>query len=201
MVQSISYTSLALCCCTPVRLSGGSLRLANGPGHQLRATGAQLREEATAIRACAYTEMPASGCSPAACPSYAGPACHHVSFDIRYCMWSQSTSLLFGWQGRSRARRSPLAPESKPGFCSDNWQQGLVLGLPHSRPMPSIGRACHELRIQDERQTWRIVYRIDPDAIVVVEVFSKKTASTPSRVIGACQQRLKHFDRVSRGVP
>jgi phage-related protein len=44
--------------------------------------------------------------------------------------------------------------------------------------MPSIGRACHELRIPDERQTWRVVYRIDPDAIVVVEVFSKKTAST-----------------------
>ena len=87
------------------------------------------------------------------------------------------------------------------GFLLRQLQQGRILGLPHSRPMPSIGKACHEPRIQDERQTWRIVYRIDPDAIVVLDVFSKKTASTPSRVIEACQQRLKHYDRVSRDRP
>jgi phage-related protein len=34
--------------------------------------------------------------------------------------------------------------------------------------MPSIARACHELRVQDEEQTWRIVYRIDSDAIVIL---------------------------------
>jgi hypothetical protein len=85
-------------------------------------------KKATAIRACAYSETPASGCSPAACPSYAGPACHHVIFDISYCMWSQSTSRLFGWQGTSRARHSPLVRESKPGFCSDNCSRAACLG-------------------------------------------------------------------------
>ena len=35
--------------------------------------------------------------------------------------------------------------------------------------MPSIAPACHELRVQDEGQTWRIVYRIDSDAIVILE--------------------------------
>jgi len=49
--------------------------------------------------------------------------------------------------------------------------------------MPSIGRNCHELRINDENSTWRVMYRVDDDAIVIVAVFSKKTAQTPKAVI------------------
>ena len=66
--------------------------------------------------------------------------------------------------------------------------------MPKSRPMPSIGPRCHELRINDEKETWRIVYRIDQDAIVIVEVFSKKTAQTPKRIVDLCQNRLKEYD-------
>lgn len=73
-------------------------------------------------------------------------------------------------------------------------QRGDTLSLPHSRPMPSIGRRCHELRINDERSTWRIVYRVDEDAIVMLEVFSKKTQQTPKAAIDACKRRLKEYD-------
>jgi phage-related protein len=73
-------------------------------------------------------------------------------------------------------------------------QNGDKLGMPHSRPMPSIGRRCHELRINDERSTWRIVYRVDEDAIVILDVFSKKTQQTPKPVVDACNRRLKEFD-------
>jgi hypothetical protein len=45
-------------------------------------------------------------------------------------------------------------------------------GLPQSRQLPAIARRCHELRIIDAAATWRIVYRIDVDALVVAEVFS-----------------------------
>jgi phage-related protein len=48
--------------------------------------------------------------------------------------------------------------------------------------MPAIGARCHELRIPDAQATWRIVYRLDPDAVVIAEVFSKKTAATPRQV-------------------
>lgn len=58
-------------------------------------------------------------------------------------------------------------------------QLGESLGMPGSRPMPSIGPRCHELRIRDDNQNWRIIYRIDTDAIVIGEVFSKKTNTTP----------------------
>ncbi len=60
--------------------------------------------------------------------------------------------------------------------------------------MPSIGARCHELRITDDDSTWRIVYRTDPDAVIIVEVFSKKTAQTPKRVIEICKKRLKEYD-------
>ena len=60
--------------------------------------------------------------------------------------------------------------------------------------MPSIAPRCHELRINDESATWRIVFRIDTDAIVVLEVFSKKTTQTPKPVIDNCKRRLKDYD-------
>jgi len=53
-------------------------------------------------------------------------------------------------------------------------QMGESLSMPQSRPMPSIGARCHELRVKDERAEWRIFYRIDLDAIIVLEVFQKK---------------------------
>jgi phage-related protein len=60
--------------------------------------------------------------------------------------------------------------------------------------MTSIAKHVHELRIPDEDATWRIVYRQDPDAIVVLEVFSKKSRSTPQTVIRACRRRLSAYD-------
>jgi len=60
--------------------------------------------------------------------------------------------------------------------------------------MPSIGRRCHELRVPDKGQDWRIVYRIDADAIVTLAVFGKTTRQTPQSVIDTCKRRLKHDD-------
>ena len=80
------------------------------------------------------------------------------------------------------------------GFLLRRLQKGESLGLPHSRPMPDVGRRCHELRVQDGDATWRIVYRVDPDAVIIAEVFSKKTARMPKRVIDVCKKRLKEYD-------
>jgi len=59
--------------------------------------------------------------------------------------------------------------------------------------MPSIGKNCHELRINDENVTWRIIYHIATDAIVILEVFQKKTNQTTKKVIKACKKRIKSF--------
>jgi phage-related protein len=66
--------------------------------------------------------------------------------------------------------------------------------MPNSKPMPDIGPGCHELRINDKTVTWRIIYRIDADLILILEVFEKKSQKTPKRVIEICSQRAKRFD-------
>jgi phage-related protein len=78
-------------------------------------------------------------------------------------------------------------------------QQGQALSLPHSRPMPRIGNRCHELRIKDGRKEWRILYRTDPDAILVLEVFQKKTRTTPNDIIDICKKRISDYDNKKRG--
>ncbi|OGU29679.1 MAG: transposase [Ignavibacteria bacterium GWA2_55_11] len=82
------------------------------------------------------------------------------------------------------------------GFMLRRLQSGEKLSLPWSRPMPSIGPRVHELRVNDERITWRIIYRLDSDAIVIVEVFEKKTRTTPKTVIDTCRRRLKQYDSI-----
>jgi phage-related protein len=80
------------------------------------------------------------------------------------------------------------------GVLLRRLQQGEDLELPHSRPMPSIGAHCHELRIRDSDRNWRIIYRIDNDAILIVEVFHKTTRATPIGVIDTCKKRLSNYD-------
>jgi len=80
------------------------------------------------------------------------------------------------------------------GFLLRKLQRGEMLSMPHSRAMPSIGPRCHELRITDKNIIWRIIHRIDFDAIIIQGVFAKKTEKTPQAVITACKQRLKRYD-------
>ena len=90
----------------------------------------------------------------------------------------------------------PFSQEGRieAGFLLRRLQRGERLGMPHSRPMPSIGPRCHELRVTDQSSTWRIIYRIDADAIVIAEVFAKRSRQTPKRVIEICRRRLKDYD-------
>jgi phage-related protein len=80
------------------------------------------------------------------------------------------------------------------GFLLRRIQRGEQLSMPHSRPMFTIGARCHEVRVTDANATWRVIYRTDEDAVVILEVFSKKTQKTPQRTIKACQKRLKDYD-------
>ena len=89
------------------------------------------------------------------------------------------------------------AARREAGFLLRMLQCGESLSMPQSRPMPEIGRRCHELRIIDQDQTWRIVYRLDSDAVLILEVFSKKTGRTPKSVIEVCRNRLRRYDELS----
>src|SRR6185312_1810909 len=95
----------------------------------------------------------------------------------------------------------PFSAEARieAGTLLRRLQRGERLGMPVSRPMPMIGRRCHELRIVDADQTWRIIYRVDADAVIIAEVFSKKTTMTPKVVIEVSQMRLRQYDDALKG--
>ena len=80
------------------------------------------------------------------------------------------------------------------GFLLRRLQRGDKLFLPESRPMRTIGSRCNELRINDVSATWRIIYRTDEDAIVIAEIFKKKTSQTPNAIKTTAKRRLKEYD-------
>jgi phage-related protein len=92
----------------------------------------------------------------------------------------------------------PFSKEARleAGFLLRRLQRGERLSMPQSRPMPSIGRRCHELRIKDKDEIFRIIYRIDPDAILILHVFKKKSRQTPKYVIDHCKAGIRSYDQI-----
>lgn len=101
---------------------------------------------------------------------------------------------------RGEVKTPPFSAAARleAGTLLRRLQRGEKLGMPHSRPMPSIASRCHELRIVDAGKTWRLVYRLDSDAVMIVDVFQKTTQQTPSRVAADCARRLKLYDRLTQ---
>lgn len=100
-------------------------------------------------------------------------------------------------EGEIKTPPFSLEARIEAGILLWRLQRGESIGLPHSRPVPSIGRRCHELRIPDENVSWRIVYRIDADAIVIGDVFKKQSGKTPKKLIDTCRRRFKRYDEVT----
>jgi phage-related protein len=96
----------------------------------------------------------------------------------------------------TEVKSPPFSKEARleAGFLLRKLQKGQDLEMPHSRPMPSIGARCHELRIVDADATWRILYRVDPDAVVILDVFSKKSRTTPRSAIARARKRLREYE-------
>lgn len=101
-------------------------------------------------------------------------------------------------EDKAEIKTPPLSARARleAGYLLRRLQRGEILSMPESRPMPAIGARCHELRINDEEGTWRIFYRTDPEAIVLLDVLQKKTRETPGHVIETCRRRLAEYDRL-----
>jgi phage-related protein len=99
---------------------------------------------------------------------------------------------------RGEVKTPPFSTQARieAGCLLRDLQAGIRLGLPHSRQLPSVAKRCQELRITDEGAIWRIVYRTDSDAIIIADVFKKKTQQTPLQVIRRCRQRLRLYDEL-----
>jgi phage-related protein len=98
---------------------------------------------------------------------------------------------------RGEVKTPPFGASARieAGFLLRRLQRGEELELPHSRPMLDIGAACHELRIVDAHANWRIMYHVAPDAIVILDVFAKKTPATPKSIVTECRKRLTAYQK------
>lgn len=94
----------------------------------------------------------------------------------------------------------PFTPEGRQeaGILLRLLQEGERLGMPQAEPLPDVGPRCGALRVRDAEHNWRIMYRIDSDAVLVVEVYAKKTRKIPDEVIERCKKRLKQYDAAAR---
>jgi len=94
-------------------------------------------------------------------------------------------------------RSPPFSTEARveAGELLRRLQRREALALPHSRPMPVVGPACHELRIVDAGARWRVVYHLRADAVVILAVFAKKTRRTPVGQIEVSRDRLRRYLR------
>ena len=104
------------------------------------------------------------------------------------------------WLG-GEIKTPPFSKDARieAGVLLRRLQKGEVLTMPQSETMPEIGPRCHQLRIRDADHLRRIVYRTDPDAIVIAEVFDKKRGKTPKHVIDVCKRRLRQYDEARDG--
>jgi phage-related protein len=101
---------------------------------------------------------------------------------------SPSDKPLVWLHGEIRTPPFSEAARIEAGFLLRLLQKGQSLA-------PVVGSRCHELRVRDAKADWRIVYRADSDAVVILAVFSKNTRTTPRVVIDQCVRRLTEYDR------
>ena len=103
---------------------------------------------------------------------------------------------------QGEVKTPPFTPEGRQeaGMLLRLLQEGARVGMPHAEPLPDVGPRCGAMRVRDAEHNWRIVYRIDSDAFLVVEVYAKKTRKIPDEVIERCTQRLKQYDAAVRAV-
>lgn len=71
-------------------------------------------------------------------------------------------------------------------------ERGESLGPPISKPLSSIQKGLHELRIRDRNGIVRIIYYVKKrDAIYVLHAFCKKTQKLPAREKKVILKRLR----------
>jgi len=94
-------------------------------------------------------------------------------------------------------RELAVFPEDVRGDLADAMARldaGLILSMPLSRPMPSVGRGVHELRLKDRSGVYRVVYAlVRSGTIYVVHAFKKTTQQTPLRHMELARKRLKEI--------
>ena len=104
---------------------------------------------------------------------------------------------------RGEIKTPPFTVEGRreAGYLLRLLQEGENLSMPQAEPLPILGPHCGALRVRDGQHNWRVMYRIDADAILILEVYARTTRKIPEDVIDRCKKRLKDYDEIARRLP
>ena len=104
----------------------------------------------------------------------------------------ESRLATIAWEGDSREVLKGFPGGVRQNFGFELWRLQLGERPSDYRPLPSIGAGVYELRDQDERAWYRVVYlsRIN-DVIYVLHCFEKKSREMPRKDFEKAKQRLK----------
>lgn len=101
---------------------------------------------------------------------------------------------IFHPAAREAIRSFPENVRKELGKAVFDLQRGEVLGMPLSRPMPSIAPGAAELRIRDKNGIYRaFYYTSSPRGILLFHAFMKKTRTTPEQELDLGKRRLKEL--------
>ncbi len=102
------------------------------------------------------------------------------------------------WEGDSKAVLQSFPQDVRQNFGFELWQLQQGERPRDYRPLSSIGTGVFELRDQDARAWYRVIYlsRID-DVIYVLHRFEKKGREMPRKDFEKAKQRLKRLRKKS----
>ena len=102
--------------------------------------------------------------------------------------------IIFLKQARKELKLCPTDLITDALAYIDDLASGITLSMPISRPLPSIAKGLHELRISKRSGEYRIFYVIRVgDAIYILHVAHKKTQKTDARTLHLIKTRLKEI--------
>ena len=102
--------------------------------------------------------------------------------------------VLFHPKAREAVRSFPDEIRDQLGRALYRLQIGESLGLPLSRPMPSVGTGISELRLRGEDGIYRAFYLVrNSQGIMICHAFQKKTQKTPPLEIELARKRVKEM--------
>ena len=100
------------------------------------------------------------------------------------------------WNSSAKDILRELSGEAKKefGLLILDLQRGVRLQMPSSRPMPILGKGCHELRVKDSDGIYRAFYYVKLlDKIIVFHIFQKKSEKTESIEIESGRRNLREL--------
>ncbi len=75
----------------------------------------------------------------------------------------------------------------------EQLKQGVKFSMPLSRPMPSIGKGVHELRLKEKSGQYRVIYfyQTKSGEVYFLHGFKKTTQATPKKNLDLAKKRLR----------